>query len=206
LRRTVLILAGLLMVLLAFGYARRRWLGPFDPDRIAASETRMWQAYYRRDAQSLGREMVTLLRKQFGLSLADSIEVGKDLAGAAMAFQDSSRNSDQVLPGLERAYARLKKVSGGTWDAAEAARAELDWWTARRTPGRDSAEEVGRAIVQLYAILYGKTNAHIERAGLLRAQAAELRDRGGERADWAEVERLLRESYRALCRGIQSGR
>jgi hypothetical protein len=203
LRKVGLILAGVVIIVLLFDYARRHWFGPFDADRIAVSEARMWKAYYSGDGQSLGRQMVTLLRAQFGLTLADSVEVGKDLANAAMAFQALSGNYEHVFPGLERAYTRLKKITGGTWDPAEAAGAELNWWVARRTAGRDSPEEVGRSIARLYAILYSKTNPDIERAGLLRAQAAQLRDRGGEKCDWAAVERLLKQSYRALARGIK---
>ncbi len=68
----------------------------------------------------------------------------------------------------------------------------------RRTPGQDSPEEVGRSIARLYTILYGETNPDILEAGLLRAQAADLRDRHG---DWKEIETLLRQSYNALARG-----
>jgi hypothetical protein len=202
-RKVAPILVGLVIVALGLDYACRHWLAAFDADRIALAETRMWKAYYSGDTQSLGSEMVALLNRQFGLSLTDAMEVGRDLAGAAMTFQGLSGNYEQVLPGLERAYSRLKKSTGGTWDSAAAARAELDWWITRRTPGRDSPEEVGRAIARLYAILYGKTNPDIERAGLLRAQAAALRDSGAARADWAEVERLLRQSYHALASGIK---
>ena len=201
-RKIVVVLIIVAAAVLVFNYARRNWLGPFNPDRIAVSETRMWQAYYSQDTQALGREMVRLLQSQFGLSLADSIDVGRDLAGAAMQFQSLGGNYDQVLPRLERAYGRIKKITGGTWSPTEAAQAELDWWVARRTPGRDSSETVGRSIARLYAVLYGKTNPAIEQAGFLRAQAAELRDKGSANADWKQVERLLRQSYRALRRGV----
>jgi hypothetical protein len=42
----------------------------------------------------------------------------------------------------------------------------------------------------------------MERAGLLRAQAAALRDEGGANADWEKVEALLVESYQALGKGL----
>jgi hypothetical protein len=62
---------------------------------------------------------------------------------------------------------------------------------------------VGRLIAELYAKLYGRTNADIEQAGLLRAQAAALRDAGGVNADWARVEQMLVESYTRLAKGIK---
>jgi hypothetical protein len=86
----------------------------------------------------------------------------------------------------------------------EAAKAELDWWVARRTPGSDSVEEVGRLIAYLYTVLFGENQPAFERAGLLRAQAAHIRDEGGELCDWSEVEQQLQESYQALQEGIDA--
>ena len=51
--------------------------------------------------------------------------------------------------------------------------------------------------------MYGAANPDIERAGLLRAQAAALCDAGRENADWVRVEAILVESYSALHKGIQ---
>ena len=59
---------------------------------------------------------------------------------------------------------------------------------------------------QFYALLYGDTNPDIQRAGLLRAQAAALRDAGGANADWPKVEALLVDSYTSLHAGIQGAR
>lgn len=39
-------------------------------------------------------------------------------------------------------------------------------------------------------------------AGILRAQAAALRDSGGKNADWEKIEELLKESYIELEKGI----
>jgi len=47
-----------------------------------------------------------------------------------------------------------------------------------------------------------RDNPHIERAARLRAQAAELRDKGGAVCDWDEVERLLKKSYQSINRGL----
>jgi hypothetical protein len=91
-------------------------------------------------------------------------------------------------------------LTNGTWDAEAAARAELEWWVKRRTPGQNSPEEVGRSIAKLYKTLYGRSNPDIEKAGLLRALAAHIRDTSH---DWDKVDTLLKESYRSLIRGIQ---
>ncbi|KPL09102.1 hypothetical protein AMJ85_07210 [candidate division BRC1 bacterium SM23_51] len=205
-RNLALALVLLAVAAVIVGHVRRRGPRRFDSDRIAAAETRMWQAYYSGDSATLGRELVALLRGQFGLSSRNAMEVGKDLARATLAFQSLGGDYERhVLPPLERAYARLKAATDGAWDPAAAAHAELDWWVARRTPGRDSPQHVGRAIARLYTILYGESNADIERAGLLRAQAAHLRDasaRAGKGCDWNEVQRILEESYRSLRQGL----
>jgi hypothetical protein len=173
----------------------------FDADRIAAAETRMWKAYYNRNIQELGLEMIDVLQEQFHLSGSDAIAVAADLSSASLAFQSTKDEyPTQALLGLKSAYMRLKSLTNGTWDAEAAARAELEWWVKRRTPGHNSPEEVGRSIANLYKVLYGKSNKDIERAGLLRARAANIRD---TRSDWTKVQNLLQESYRALIRGIQ---
>jgi hypothetical protein len=171
----------------------------FKADKAAQAETRMWQAYYSDDKTQLGLQLIALLRNQHGLSLFESKEIGELLAGAAMKFRSANGNYEEAaLPDLVRAYGLIKQAAGASFDPNEAARSELAWWIARRTHGQNSAEQVGEKIAKLYAILYGKDCPAFRKAGLLRAQAAELRDSGGENADWARIEVLLRESYREL--------
>jgi len=173
----------------------------FDPDRIAAAETRMWKAYYNRNIRELGFELIELLQEQFQLSAPDAVTVATDLASATFAFQSTKEDyPTQALLGLKSAYTRVKILTKGTWNADAAARAELDWWVKRRTPGHNSPEEVGRSIANLYKVLYSKSNKDIERAGLLRARAANIRDTNN---DWPKVQELLQDSYHALVQGIQ---
>ncbi|MBE7558266.1 hypothetical protein HS125_04715 [bacterium] len=200
-----LLIVGLCILGAGWYFYPRRFLP--DPRALAEAETRMWQAYYGDDPKLLATELVSVLREQYGLSYLRAAQIGSDLLDATLAFQRNRDNYEEaVLPHLERAYGRLRSAHGGSWDAGEAARAELDWWAARRTPGRDNPEEVGRAIARLYAILYGKSNARIQEAGYLRARAANLRDRGGlagPDGDWSEIQRLLEQSYTALVDGVR---
>jgi len=176
----------------------------FDPARVAGSETRMWQCYYSGRGQEMGMEMIALMREQFGVSLKTAYEVCEPMARGAMAFHGNGGGSgDKILPFLEQSYARLAQACGRDWDAHALAEAELAWWVARRTPGEDSPEQVGALIAGLYGLMYGSMNEDIERAGLLRAQAAALRDEGRDNADWAGVEALLVDSYTALRAGIR---
>ncbi|MFQ5787979.1 MAG: hypothetical protein ACE5H1_08355, partial [Thermodesulfobacteriota bacterium] len=118
-----------------------------DPGKVAAAETRMWQAYYAKNHIALRQALINLLRSQFGISASDAKDIGVILASAAMKFEFAESNYKlTVLPDLERAYSLLKNKLGISFDSKEAAGAELDWWVARRTPGRDSVEGVGRLI------------------------------------------------------------
>ena len=179
----------------------------FDPAVVAGAETRMWQDYYSGQGREMGLEMIALMREQFGVSLKTAYEVVEPMARGAMEFHAGRGDyEEQILPKLETSYARLGEACAKDWDAKALARAELAWWVARRTPGEDSPEQVGALIANLYALMYGSTNPDIERAGLLRAQAATLRDAGEPNADWPGVEALLVDSYTALHQGIQAGR
>ena len=176
----------------------------FDPERVAAAETRMWRAYYGGEKAALAMEMVKLMREQMGASLLTAKRVIQPMAEGTMIFARGPGDyGREVLPHLETAYARLGKACGRQWDAHEVAEAELAWWVARRTEGENSAEQVGEKIARLFSLIYDRQNADVETAGLLRARAAALRDAGGANADWAGIEALLLESYSSLRRGVQ---
>jgi len=108
-----------------------------------------------------------------------------------------------VLPDLERAYAIAKMWTGASFDPAEIARAELAWWVARRVPGQDSSENVGRLIARENALLFAVPDARVLHASVLRARAGRLRDDGGAKADWPQVSALLHQSYRELHSAVQ---
>jgi hypothetical protein len=187
----------------------RAWRGraPFNSDRVAAAETRMWQAYYAQQPQALALELTVLLHTAFGMEPETAKETVGNLAQAALVFKYEG-GGPVVQEHLEAAYGSIKEAIGATWDAKEAAEAELAWWVARRTEGRNDPELVGRKIAHLYEVLAGFSNAHIEKAGQLRAEAAAMRDRGGlvgPSASWKAVENKLRESYRELAIGLREG-
>jgi hypothetical protein len=164
----------------------------------------MWQAYYARDLPRLHTEMVALLHAQFRVPLVDAERIAKSLVGAAMKFATGRANYEQVvLPDLEMAYVQLRALLKLSFDPREAARAELAWWIARRTPGRDNPQVVGKEIARLYSAIYGAERPEFLEAGILRAQAAQLRDRGGPNCDWTKVEGLLRRSYRVLAGALR---
>jgi hypothetical protein len=180
-----------------------RTLTRFDADRTASLEIGMWQAYYDKEKFDLFRLLTIQLREQYRYTWARAVRAGFHLAKAAATFGDLRGDYDQVLPDLESAFELARSWTRSDFDPAAVARAELAWWVARRTAGENSPEQVGERIAEAYALLYGVPVAQVARAGLLRAQAAALRDAGGRNADWPAVSTLLHESYRDLHAALQ---
>lgn len=191
----------LAVVLCAFRFVLGR--PSFDADKVARAETRMWQAYYGENQAQLALQLVAFLRGQHGLSLWEAKEAGELLARSAMKFRSAGGDYDNAsLPELIQAYSLIQRAVHARFDPEQVARAELAWWVARRTQGQNSAEQVGDKIARLYGLLYGKDHQSFLKAGVLRAQAAALRDSGGNAANWEEVGDLLQKSYRELKKAL----
>jgi len=170
---------------------------------MADLELRMWQAYYLKENARLFALLVMMLHEQNRYTWAKSVTAGFHLARAAATFGNLKTDYRQVLPDLERAYAIEKAWTRGGFDPSAVADAELAWWVARRVPGQSDPENVGRLIAREYSLLYEVPVERVARAGLLRAEAGTLRDRGGSSADWVAIGGLLRESYDELHAGVQ---
>jgi hypothetical protein len=200
---TAVVSAALAAGVLYYALAVRTPPGPrslrvFDPDRTADLELGMWQAYYRKEKLRLFALLGTLLHEQNRYPWSKATVAGFHLARAAAVFGDARGDYERVLPDLVRAYAIARDWTGSGFDPEQVARAELDWWVARRTPGRNAPSQVGALIAEEYARLYEVPREAVARAAALRAEAAALRDRGGAQADWNTITVLLHDSYRAL--------
>ena len=178
---------------------------PFDPDAVARAEAAMWKGYYDGNRVRVALSLMELLRVQFGMTLSEARAVAQPLARAALAFKPArDRYAERVLPDLTEAYRRIARFSGAAFDPEAAARAELAWWVARRTPETKSPDQVGARIAALYAVLNGAPHPAFERAGRLRAEAAQLRYSGRANPDWPRIETLLRDSYREAAAGLST--
>lgn len=181
-----------------------RTMRQFRPARLADLEVRMWQAYYAKERVRLFGLLVTLLREQYRYSWATASLEAFHLARAAATFGDLKGNYEVVLPDLEAAYAKARSWTGASFDPQAVARAELAWWAARRVPGQNSPEQIGRLIADEYALLYETSPENVAAAALLRAQAAAIRDAEAARPDWSRIERLLLASYDELLAALAS--
>lgn len=206
-RRTWLVILALVAVTLTYVLVDApdgpRSLRHFDPDRTAALELDMWQAYYAKDRLRLFRGLVTLLHEQNRYSWGRAIQASFYLARAASRFSELRSDYEQVLPDLERAYTIERDWLDAGFNPAAVARAELAWWVARRVKGQDSPDNVGALIAVENALLYEVPIESVLSASILRARAGRLRDEAGDRADWTEVGRLLQQSYRQLHAAVQ---
>ncbi len=176
----------------------------FDPDRLADLEVRMWQAYYAKERPRLFGLLVTMLHEQYRYSWATAADEGFHLARAASTFGDLRGGYEQVLPDLEAAYTMARDWTGARFDPRAVARAELAWWVARRVPGQNSPEQVGRLIADEYALMYETAPDRVARAALLRAEAGALRDAEAKQPDWETIRHLLESSYRDLLASLST--
>jgi hypothetical protein len=211
-RRTV-IFALALAVVAGGGYAawpRQADLRGFEPAEIARLETAMWRDYYEKRHVALFGHLYELSRTQFGFAPLDSVRIALAAARAARAFQptDSREAASAALPLLEAYYRLLVSAVPGGFDAAEAARLELDWWQARREAV--SPEQYGVTVARVAAIIYGKPveDPSLLTAGIGRAEAMAYRDEIGAAMtdpDWSEVECRLRRAYWSLKAAVAGG-
>jgi len=181
-----------------------RSMRQFNPARLASLELRMWQAYYAKDRVRLFGLLVTMLHEQYRYSWAMATREAFHLARAAATFGDIRDHYEVVLPDLEAAYATAAWWLDAKFDPPAVARAELAWWAARRVPGQNSAEHVGRLMAEEYALLYETSAARMEQAALLRATAGKLRDEEAARPDWDRIGTLLEQSYRELLDALST--
>src|SRR5687767_7857583 len=134
-RRLLLVLFAAVMVLLAYAFAWAppgpRTLRAFDPERTAALELSMWQAYYERRNVRLFADLVTLGHEQYRYPWAKATIAGFYLARAASTFAKIRSDYEQVLPDLERAYTIARDWTRAGFDPPAVARAEVAWWVAR---------------------------------------------------------------------------
>jgi hypothetical protein len=206
LRATIAVVVLIAAALAAYAAVPRRAdLTAFDPGETARLETLMWRHYYDKRFLALFADLYDLARDQDGYSPFDSARIAVDAARAAKAFQPTtSRAEAQVaVPLLTDYFAVLARGAPVPVDIMAAARAELDWWQARREQAKPDA--YGLTIAQVTSLVYGVDDDDVRAFGVLRAQAMELRDGRGAsitEADWTAIEQQLVAAYRHLKRAV----
>jgi hypothetical protein len=206
LRATLAAIALIAAALAAYAAVPRNAdLAAFDPGEAARLETLMWRHYYDKRFVALFGDLYLLARDQDGFSPLDSARIAVAAARAAKAFQPTtSRAEAQVaVPLLIDYFAMLARGAPEPVDTVAAARAELDWWQARRE--QVGPDTYGLTIAQVASLLYGVGDDDVRAFGILRAQAMDFRDARGSgitEADWAAIEQQLLAAYQHLKRAV----
>ena len=183
-----------------------------DPDSISFCEAAGWAAYYVRDWPRVLRLMVRLNRAQFAMGWGDAGAAALDTVRAAAAFAPVANDLAATRHHLTRYFARARRAAGIGADAATLADLELDYWVVhrelanRRKANRadDDLAPLVESLARLHAAIFDSTPERMQTSAALRALAAARVDRitGGYSddvgADWACIQRLLRDAYRAV--------
>lgn len=181
----------------------------FEPDRLARTETAMWQAYYDRRPAKLFSLSVRLLQEQLGFSPAQALFNAYRLTRAAFAFKRgrSRPEYERALRWLVPFYRITHERLNARWNPQEVAESELEWWIIHRhdfEPGQTANLE--KALAKLCAMVYHLPEAELADFAYYRAEAMLLTDQGvrarekGETVtpEWLAIRELLEKSYRSL--------
>src|SRR5947207_9184180 len=211
-RVTALVLALVICaVLFDLFYPRTTHLREFDPNEVARLETAMWRSYYEKQRVRLFNQMTELLRSQYHMTPVKSNVVGYYAAHAAFVFKDGKDRADyeKALPYLIKFYSYLHNMSDIDFDVYKTAKLELEWWIIHRQRAQHAPGDLDKALAELQAELYRVPVERVMEHGRLRAEAMTIRDTKAETTgvteeDWAQINELLRQSWRSLAQAVKS--
>lgn len=183
------------------------------PDRIAAYEKSVWQAYYDRQWPRALWLLVRLNHEAFQMPWPTAISAALDSVRAAIAFAPAENNDiSAATRHLTRFYDKARRSMDLQAAAGELAALEMDYWVVHRelaikrkkTKGEGDIEPMVASLGDLHTAIFEGSPEAMRQSAEHRALAAVAVDRitGGysadEAADWREVEEQLRLAYRAI--------
>jgi hypothetical protein len=154
----------------------------FDPRRVGRLECDTWVTYYRREWWRFLRAAVSVTRHAFALSWPATLRGAWVVLRANQLWAPHPVNDPDGARRCMRAfYALVSRRHGETFDVAEAARLEVEWWRIHRHLQRDDpAGDEGPlidALAALYAHVYAVPAADVRLAAHERALAMRHSDR-----------------------------
>jgi hypothetical protein len=190
---------------------RHARLREFDADEVARLETAMWRSYYEKHRLRLFNQLSELLRTQYNMPLIRSNGVAYYAANAAFVFQRGKQRADyeKALPDLIKFYSAIREMSDIPFDVDRAAKLELEWWIIHRERAKHAPIDLERALAGLQAEIYRVPVERLMEHGRLRAEAMTIRDTkaavgGVTEEDWANIDQLLRASWRSLAAAVRA--
>jgi len=186
----------------------------FDPRAVGRLECRAWETYYQRRWAVFLLTSVRLVRAAFRMSWPRTLVGAWLVLRANRKWAPFPRNDPHAARAHMTRFYRLLAASepGAGFEPVRAAALEVEWWRAHRHAqhggGADAAEELVRALQDLYAHCYAVDRDSVRAAAALRAEAMALSDEwvaAGCDAEDGRLEReraLLVRSYAALLAAV----
>lgn len=182
-------------------------LRSFNPNKVAALEASVWNAYYSHRFLKLSFILIRSLRELYNLGLLSSLHAGYHVADATIDFRLHKNKEDRKQIGrkLTSFFRILSSHSLAPFDYKKAADLELQWWFVDRYPGRYniSREE---AIAISAGTIYGIDPSRLMQYANYRARAMVIQDIAEtehKEADWEEIKSLLQKAYQSLHENIR---
>ncbi|HEX7298640.1 MAG TPA: hypothetical protein VF257_06515 [Solirubrobacteraceae bacterium] len=154
----------------------------FDPRRVGRLECETWVTYYRREWWKFLRAAVSVTRHAFALSWPATLRGAWLVLRANQLWAPYPDNDpDGARRCMRSFYALVARRHGETFDVAEAARLEVEWWRIHRSLQREDPDGDEAALVDalaaLYAHVYAVPAADVRLAAQERALAMRHSDR-----------------------------
>jgi hypothetical protein len=144
----------------------------FDPRLLGRLESAAWVAYYRRDWPRFLWAAVGLTRHAFALSWPDAVRGAWLVLRANQAWAPYPGNDpDRARSCMFGFYRLVATRHGESFDVAEAARLEVEWWRIHRELQRGGGPERAIPLVDALAALY--SHVYGVPADAVRATAVE---------------------------------
>jgi hypothetical protein len=179
----------------------------FNPVDLAQMESAAWIGYYRREWGRVLAASVGLVRCGFRMPWPQTLWGAWLVLRANQLWAPYPDNDPDGARRLMTGFYTLAGGRGEGFDAAKAARLEVEWWRVHRelqhATGRDT-DALGEAVAALYAYTYDTPIAKVRESGQLRADAMRICDRwvadGCDLNDphVTDMRRSLLRSYRSL--------
>jgi hypothetical protein len=154
----------------------------FDPVSLGEREAAAWVAYYQRRWAAFLRTAVGMVRVGFGMPWPSTLRGAWLVLRANQVWAPYPHNDPPAARRYMRAfYDLVRREYRATFEPAEAARLEVEWWRVHRYLQRESpeggAEPLVEAVAALYAYLYGLPRDQVREAASYRAEAMLVSDR-----------------------------
>jgi len=193
-----------LALLATIAYATFFWVPPgprqpgtFNPEKVAAYQLEVFEAYDRESDFGLFVGYVKLLREQNKYSWFRAVDAGFHLARAHMAFRSVHSHFEQLLPDIEYAYTVERDWLDARFDPKAVAQAELSAWLGSREHPVRVIDAMTESFAARDALRYNVTESTVRGPASLYARASQMRDE--EATDWPTVAALLLDASRAVA-------